>query len=258
MLEFQAYDFIYLTHALNGLLMHAQGIQEKHGPDALLTADSGQEIDDLYLKKLEWFCNALGMDAGVSQIRRIRAALSQDCNYLTYNHLLRDLGTRIADQFRDRFFVYLPPDKVSYYCARGIFGADVENRFPTVSDDIAEAGKCFAVGRYTATVFHLMRVMEVGVQELATALKIQLSKDQVWFWGKISAEIDEKIKTKKAKTPRSQELKRPFEEAAAYLHHVKDVWRNQVMHPKSTYTEEEAGRVLSNVKQFMQHLARIL
>jgi hypothetical protein len=58
----------------------------------------------------------------------------------------------------------------------------------------------------------------------------------------------------KGKTEKAKARKRPFQEAAAYLHHVKDAWRNQVMHPKDIYTTEEAERVFANVDAFMEKL----
>ena len=44
--------------------------------------------------------------------------------------------------------------------------------FPAANHEASEAGKCFATARYTACVFHLMRVMEVGVQEFGAVLSV--------------------------------------------------------------------------------------
>jgi hypothetical protein len=42
----------------------------------------------------------------------------------------------------------------------------------SASFDIEEAGKCLAFDRGTATVMHLMRVLEVGLKALAKVLQI--------------------------------------------------------------------------------------
>jgi hypothetical protein len=42
------------------------------------------------------------------------------------------------------------------------------------------------------------------------------------------------------------------------LYAVKLAWRNEVMHPKVTYTSEEARRVLDAVKAFIEDLAAIV
>ena len=44
----------------------------------------------------------------------------------------------------------------------------------------------------------------------------------------------------------------------ANLYHVKQAWRNDTMHPKATYTEEEAREVFDAMKAFMRHLATML
>jgi hypothetical protein len=47
-------------------------------------------------------------------------------------------------------------------------------------------------------------------------------------------------------------------QASANLYAVKLAWRNEVMHPKDTYTLEEAHNLIGQVKIFMGHLATIL
>ena len=47
-----------------------------------------------------------------------------------------------------------------------------------MSEDIAEAGKCLGVGRPTASVFHLMRVMEIGVPRFGDVLGVKLADEK--------------------------------------------------------------------------------
>ncbi len=69
----------------------------------------------------------------------------------------------------------MPPSQGQhFYAGANLLGEAVQERFPSLATDIDEAGKCFATGRFTATVFHLMRVMEVGVQEFCEALGVVL------------------------------------------------------------------------------------
>lgn len=49
-------------------------------------------------------------------------------------------------------------------------GEEIPAKFPSARDDIEEAGKCLAFGRGTGCVFHLMRVMEVGLRGLGQSL----------------------------------------------------------------------------------------
>lgn len=43
--------------------------------------------------------------------------------------------------------------------------------------------------------------------------------------------------------------------AAGHLYNVKIAWRNEVMHPKKTYTAEEAKKLLNAVDTFIRDLA---
>jgi HEPN domain-containing protein len=129
----------------------------------------------------------------------------------------------------------------------------VAKKFPKVTGDIQEAGRCFASGRNTATVFHLMRVMEASVKFLGRRLKIDLVTRK--NWGVILDQVDKAIKGLPVRVSRQRARRDRLAEASAHLRMVKDAWRNDVMHPKESYSEEEAERVFRNVKDFMVHVA---
>ncbi len=115
-----------------------------------------------------------------------------------------------------------------------------------------EAGKCLALGRPTAAVFHLMRVMEIGTQKLGDALKIQLPAQKNW-----QNVLDEVNKAIKALDQKAAQTK-AYAAASAHLYNVKLAWRNEMMHPKQTYTHDEATKVFSAVDTFTRDLASIL
>jgi hypothetical protein len=159
---------------------------------------------------------------------------------------------RILDELDGLVFVHVPPQLSDYYMNDCLFGAAVAKKFPKMTNDIQEAGRCFAIGRHTATVFHLMRVMEASVQYLGKRLSITLARKN---WHNILDEVDKAIKNMPVTTSRQKARRDKFAEASAHLRMVKDAWRNNVMHPKESYTEEEAERVFRNVKDFMVHIA---
>ena len=105
------------------------------------------------------------------------------------------------------------------------------------------------VGRFTASVFHVMRVMEIGVQEFADFLGVPVAKDKVWQI--LLDQINAKIKAMPAKDGMAKLLA----SASAHLYTVKIACRNEVMHPKATYTEEEAKRIFELARSYMQDLA---
>jgi hypothetical protein len=93
------------------------------------------------------------------------------------------------------------------------FGNAVWNVFPSAIDDSIEAGKCIALERYTAAVFHLMRVLEAGLKALAKALGAPYSEN----WGQCLGDIEKRAMDKHSNPAHKQ--------AVAYLAAVKNAWR---------------------------------
>ncbi len=129
------------------------------------------------------------------------------------------------------------------------FGDDVADKFPTITEDAEEAGKCLALRRPTACVLHLMRAMEAAVQTVCATLKIErLTEHGVSF-----CRIWEKIEAMPSGPDRDA-----WSEAHANLYHVKQAWRNNMMHPNRTYTQEQAVDIYFTVKAFARHLVGLL
>ena len=121
-----------------------------------------------------------------------------------------------------------------------------------MSEDLSEAGKCLSLGRSTAAVFHLMRVMEIAVQLFGSAIGVQLASEK--NWQNILDDINKKIKSLDQK----QQKTKQYAEAASYLYNVKLAWRNEVMHPKQTYTHEEGKSIFAAVGMFLKDLVMLL
>ena len=67
----------------------------------------------------------------------------------------------IQIEMKGRTCVIISAEKAKSFVNIALFGNFVEDHFPSASPEISEAGKCFALARYSATVFHLMRVLEI-------------------------------------------------------------------------------------------------
>src|SRR6266571_2230624 len=133
-----------------------------------------------------------------------------------------------------------------------LFGEPVSNRFQRAVGDIAEGGKCLAFDRGTACVFHLMRVLEIGLQELARDLKIPKIEEN---WEKLLNDVTGAINALPFKTEAEKAYRTKRSASVAHLRNVKDAWRNPVMHPAEKYTPEEAKAVWVHTKALMQSLA---
>ncbi|MBV1918794.1 MAG: hypothetical protein KUG65_12150 [Sphingomonadaceae bacterium] len=171
---------------------------------------------------------------------------------------LHSLHTTLTDELRSVHFVSIVNDHIEYLDDDiSVFGEAVDKKFPKMVGDISEAAKCLAFGRNTACVFHLMRVMEHCVQRLGRKLKVKVDVDTA-TWYKIGNGINKAVSAMHAQTAAQQAKKQKYALAYANLDGVRMAWRNDVMHPKATYTEEEARNVFSHVGAFLKSLAPLV
>lgn len=155
-----------------------------------------------------------------------------------------ELLFRLIDELRDRKFIGLSKD-VGTLLNTQQFPADIRLKFPSAIVDIDEAINCLALERSTASVFHLMRVLEVAIKATATCLGVPdpvRGSDKNWgaMLRQVKAAIDNQWLTGADKMSPDAKL---FENLYVSLDAVKNGWRNVTMHVERTYTMDEAQRV---------------
>lgn len=167
--------------------------------------------------------------------------------------LLSEFQNRMRDELALCHFFYVTDQERAFFSPTApLFGKEVEDKLSLVIEDISEAGKCIGLGRSTAAVFHLMRVMETGVQKLGDKLGVLFTDEKVWqiILDQVNAAI-------KKLDQKANETKK-YAAISAYLYNVKLAWRNEAMHPKATYTPEEAEAIFLAVRAYMKELASVL
>jgi HEPN domain-containing protein len=185
-----------------------------------------------------------------AQIERLAAAIEKKATCGEFIHIAQSLEERFEDDLKQHLFFWISPLEIQNIRNSVPFGQAVDKAFPKASEDIAEASLCLLLGRFTASVFHLMRAMEGAVQALSQELEIANVERE---WGKLLSDIGTKIEA----MPKG-DRRNAWSENHSLLYHVKQAWRNDTMHPKQTYTKEEAGRVFSAVQSFMRNLALLM
>ena len=186
--------------------------------------------------------------------------LESGAAYLSRDLLRRDilsLRLRIQDDLKQEFFFHLSPADVPLYGAAQPFGELVARKFPKAIEDISEAAKCLALQRPTAAVFHLMRVMELALRALAVKLEVSGIDPDAENWNKITDHVNKAITALPGKSAADQKRKARFGAVCAHLNSVRIAWRNEVMHPKQSYTREEAHAIFAAVRAFMIDLAAL-
>ncbi|MBR1143683.1 hypothetical protein [Bradyrhizobium sp. AUGA SZCCT0431] len=159
----------------------------------------------------------------------------------------KDVGElifRLIDELRDRKFIGLSNELGKLFNTQQ-FSADIRLKFPSAVVDIDEAMNCLALERSTASVFHLMRVMEVAVRATASCLGVPNPvRGSDKNWGQMLAQIKSatNLKWPTAVEKMLPDAKR-FEDLYVSLDAVRNGWRNTTMHVERTYTMDEAQRI---------------
>lgn len=207
-----------------------------------LTVDSTRQLAvDLKLKLTKLKANLLLFK--LSTMITISDAKSRIC----------EVRETMAQELGVKLFLPATTDMVEYLDKQLPYGKAVATVFPC-SEDIAESHQCFALGRYTASMFHLGRAMELAVKRLAKKMQIpNLPRDE---WQKYLTAMNEKIAKMPFNTPKEKAKRASFAAATAYFLHFKEAWRNPTMHPKKTYTREEALDVIDGAGAFLRYTAR--
>jgi hypothetical protein len=70
--------------------------------------------------------------------------------------------------------------------------------------------------------------------------------------------VEKAVQQMPSKTSSQRTRKSAYATAASYLQTVRLAWRNEVMHPKQTYTRQEAFDIFNTSKAFMAYLADLV
>lgn len=187
---------------------------------------------------------------------RLRAAVTGDS--LAYQILQVD--SRLVDEMRTKFFFQLPVSKKSYFDSPRSGWELVLERFPDCTTDVEEMNKCFALSRYTASVFHALHVAEWGAIGLGKYIGVT---DPKIGWGATARKLKELVKSGHNALP--IHLMKQFgflEQMNQEIETMMLAWRHKVDHaanrleilPSVDFVPDIAEHIMQSVKVFMSRL----
>lgn len=158
--------------------------------------------------------------------------------------------------------LYLPsPEKIA---AARKMTQECETIFaamPAVQADILAGLQCWAMDQNVASVFHMMRAMEVGVQKFAKRVGVKIVQQspgkhvRELTWGQILNAMSGPLKALPQGTIRQKRRAEQLKAAHSYLYGVKDAWRNPSMHPRASgYSDSETVDIINQVRAFLREL----
>jgi hypothetical protein len=239
------------------------------GPDGSIGWTGLADDEDGLWLPFRKMCEELDLDSAVAQIDRLRAELkSPRLHRSQLRTLIEDLHNRIEDGLSCRYFLYVPKPKVPYWENELYFGEDVAEKIPNAREDIYEACSCFAAGRYSATVYHCVGIMQAAffqVGEAGLNCTINLDVDD---WGSVTRKIEQavgelekqaKAQSKDAAVWSKWKTMEPlYGELISDVNAVKKAWRHTSAHFRQTFKEEQASKVLDKVGDFMKTVVKLL
>ena len=202
-------------------------------------------------------CLACGMIGVIPELDRVAILIAPQtmAPRLGISQAIVHLLSRVKDDLNAQKFFHVVSGYAPFYDQDQLFGEGVAKKFPKASEDIKNAGNCLALGQPTACVFHLMRAMEVAVRQLSKRLKVTITPQTTWR--QMTSNMDPKIKAMPETTPQKKHKKNEWEAARSNLHLVGSVWRNNTMHPATSYTQSQALDIMNAVRVFMSGLSAL-
>ncbi len=154
---------------------------------------------------------------------------------------------------------YLPPSRDSEPVPRSPFNSLMARlkSFPDARHDAFEAGCCIALRRFSAGVYHLMRVAEHGLVSVAADLNVpdeKLSKGWDGCLTGIQSGIN-LISSTKPTTDWQSDVKK-YSDLCTWFISMKSGWRNPVSHVPRIYSEESALGIFAVTTSLFDHLTR--
>jgi hypothetical protein len=235
---------------------------EKLQGDSIMMADDEagwKEKATKCLQDMSEECLEAGFDRLQDRCNRFANQI-QSLPTLTACYMLRDLLPEIQREMCRNMYFLVPESHKSLYHEddRPLFGEAVARAIPNTTSEIAEAGRCLALDRWTACVFHLMRAVELALHKWCADLNVPLAVPaEQANWQDILNKADKRLKEieQQPKTPQRDADLEYFGSASAHFRSIKDAWRNHVSHSKKTYDERETTTILSHVRAFLTTLA---
>jgi hypothetical protein len=207
-------------------------------------------------------CRDANLPMSVLALERVRTILPLSENVIIEglpNVVLRAIVT-VEDELSLRLYFSLEPQEAELY-RRSLAGWEsIIARFPETTRDIEEMNKCFALGRYTAAMFHALHVAEWGTIKLGDYIGVI---DPKKGWTPTQKRLKDLVDGGHNKLPAN--LQGDFEFIEQMNREIQSMvlaWRHKVEHaanhlaiiPNTDFTPDVTKHVMGAVKVFMGRL----
>lgn len=255
MLRAHAEKFTAATHYISTIEWHAinspivEGIENPLEREARLGRLKG------IVKDLGDECARLGIRSTKRHIDRF--LFHQELSAEIVANFMQEIFQRFQDDLRDQIFVQIPQTHASLY-ENPLDGWEPVIERIDCKVDISEAGLCLALERSSASVFHIIGVLQACLNVLAKSLRVKVDLETS-TWNKIINHMETGVNQKQligSKSKWKKELEPFYSEVLFDLKAIKNAWRNPTMHFWKGATEAEARKIYDRTKDFALLICR--
>jgi hypothetical protein len=256
MQRFDAAGFFYSSHGFTWVERGDERYDRDIVDDALRGSGIELAIDLIRV------CSALGLSASNASAKRLLFLFREPKSTEgQLRNLMSELRLRIQDELNANYFFHLDLAEAKRYEDWGDGWTDIISRFGNVARDVEEMGKCFALNRYTAAIFHSLQVAEWGAIYLGDYIG---AADPKKGWVATERKLRELIKGGHGKLPDSLAGHFDFlEQMNREINTMVSAWRHKIDHaanrlailPNTDFTPEVAEHIIGAVRVFMRRLA---
>jgi hypothetical protein len=206
-------------------------------------------------------CRDLDLVASLATIKRLQKLLSEPAPKLKdFAELSEQLYGRLGDEALQRRCLSLSLQEAETYDRWWKEWEKILARFEETSRDVEEMNKCFALGRYTASMFHALHVAEWGAIKLGEYIGVT---DLKKGWGPTKKKLGELVKAGHSALPAHLAGNFEFlEQVSREIDSMVLAWRHKVDHavnhlaivPNTEFTPDISRHILGAVRIFMLRL----
>jgi hypothetical protein len=252
LLRFYPETYVRMAKSLFNLQVCVQ-IDRSSG-DGKFAADTemGLEVNLPLVKSL---CEEIGLQVSAKHAQELIFKNEQGD---IHEHDIEGLSDNIQRELSCRFYVGISEDRKEAFCKSLKGWETVLNKFPSATEDIEEMNKCYALCRYSASVFHSLLVMEHGLVALGKYISVTDPKEG---WDASCRRLDSIVKAGRNSIAPGLDFEF-LEQVNASIQAIKQAWRNKVNHATgkpivmhggfAPYVSEET---IAATRSFMRRLA---
>jgi hypothetical protein len=264
MIQFLLHQFVTYWEEFLVVKNHFDAIGIK-SPGELVSADNLASLDSV-VSHLQWQCKLMGMPNSTDRLWRFGLRLEREVNYnSSVMAELQTIHNTMTFELDSNYFVRIPNDKINFFENDNLFDEDFhKNASDEINAEIKDAGNCLAAGLKSSAGFHLMRIAEFGLRQLAQhrpainqpdlahALTAKRPIEEA-TWKMVYKAIDTEIKSRKDAGTMKMSEQEFYSHLMIQIRSFQFAWRDPIMHARFE-RPHEVDDMFDAVKSFMREL----